>query len=299
MGTAAIKTERKMSRLPSFVIIGAMKSATSTLYEQLLRQPGIFLPSLKEPNFFSNDEQYCHGMDWYSGLFKEAGGSDILGEASTHYTKLPTYPQTVTRMRHCLEQPRLIYVMRDPVHRLISQYIHQWSQGEIDCELDIALTRHEELIAYSCYARQLAPYVETYGKSAILPVFFDRLIADPQGELERVCRFIGYSGKVQWEQHLSRSNVSAERVRKFPLYDFIVEHPVAIQLRRSLVPKAVRTKIREFFSMRERPALDGLARNELEKLFDEDLAVLGRWLGTSLDCRNFRAVTSAQSLDWR
>lgn len=114
-----------MSRLPSFAIIGAMKSATSTLYEQLLRQPGIFLPELKEPNFFSDDEQYSLGIEWYSGLFKEARPTDILGEASTHYTKLPTYPQTIARMRNYLDKPRLIYVMRDPVDRLISQYIHQ------------------------------------------------------------------------------------------------------------------------------------------------------------------------------
>ena len=211
-------------RLPSFVIIGAMKSATSTLYEQLLRQPDIFLPHLKEPNFFSNDEQYSRGAEWYTSLFDEAGESDILGAASTHYTKLPTYPQTIERMRHWLDQPRLIYVMRDPVDRLISQYMHQLSQGEIHCELDKALTRNPELIAYSCYAYQLAPFIDTYGKANILPVFFDRLIADPQGELERVCRFIGNNGKVEWCQDLSQRNVSSDRVRKFPLYDLLVDN---------------------------------------------------------------------------
>ena len=216
-----------MSRLPSFIIIGAMKSATSTLYEQLSRQPGIFLPQLKEPNFFSDDQQYARGMDWYASLFNEARPSDILGEASTHYTKLPTYPQTVARMRDWLDQPRLIYVMRHPIDRMISQYIHQWSEGEISCGLDEAVTRYPELVAYSCYARQLAPFIETYGRSAILPVFFDRLRVEPQRELERVCRFIGYSGPVQWETDLSRRNVSAERVRKFPFYDALVDHPIA------------------------------------------------------------------------
>ena len=287
-----------MSRLPSFLIIGAMKSATSTLYEQLLRQPGIFLPGLKEPNFFSNDEQYSRGMDWYRSLFYEASASDILGEASTHYTKLPTYPQTVMRMRNCLASLRLIYVMRDPVERLISQYIHQWSEGEIRCELDRALTQHPELITYSCYARQLTPFMEAYGKQAILPVFFDRLNKDQQQELERVCRFIGHTGPVHWNDDSSRQNISAERVYRFPLYDLLVDHPVATRLRRGLVPKRVRTKIRRFFSMRQRPALTAAARRELEGIFDKDLAILGGWLGTKLTCRNFSAVTSAQSLGW-
>jgi hypothetical protein len=287
-----------MDRLPSFIIIGAMKSATSTLYEQLLCQPGIFLPELKEPNFFSDNQQYSRGLEWYARLFDAARSSDILGEASTHYTKLPTYPETVVRMRACLEKPRLIYVMRDPMDRLISQYIHQWSEGEISCGLDEAVTRYSELIAYSCYARQLAAFIEVYGKSAILPVFFDRLIKNPQGELDRVCRFIGFSGTAQWNPNLSRSNASAERTRKFPLYDVLVDHPIAVRLRRSLVPKAARTRVRQLLSMQERPVLSDLTRENLEKVFDQDLAILGGWLGCDLDCRRFSAVTAAESLNW-
>lgn len=288
-----------MNRLPSFVIIGAMKSATSTLYEQLVRQPGIFMPALKEPNFFSNDEQYSQGIEWYKGLFKDAGESDILGEASTHYTKLPTYPQTIARMRDCLDRPRLIYVMRDPVDRLISQYVHEWSQGEIKCGLDDALTRHPELISYSCYARQLTPFVETYGKAAILPVFFDRLLADPRGELARVCRFIGHDGRVEWDEGASRNNVSAERIRRFPLYNLLIDNPIATTLRRGLIPKALRTKIRRYFSMSNRPSLTDKSADDLQRRLDEDLAVLSSWLGTRLDSRNFSDVTAAQSLDWR
>ncbi len=242
-----------MEELPNFVIIGAMKCATSTLYEQLLQQPGIFLPRLKEPNFFSNDEQYSRGIEWYKGLFQDACVSDILGEASTHYTKLPTYPQTVARMRYWLHRPRLIYIMRDPVDRLISQYIHEWSEGEIRCGLDEAIEQHSELAAYSCYARQLTPFIEAFGKEAILLVFFDRLKRDPQGELERVAKFVGYTGTVRWQTDVDRRNVSAERVRRFPLYHLLVEHPLATTLRRGLVPKALRTKVRQMLTLRDAP----------------------------------------------
>ena len=286
------------ARLPKFIIIGAMKSATSTLYEQLLRQPGIYLPQLKEPNFFSDDDQYARGLAWYSGLFSEAQISDILGEASTHYTKLPTYPETVSRMHTWLKEPRLIYIMRDPVDRLISQYIHQWSQGEISCGLDEAVAEYPELVAYSCYARQLAPFIETYGKEAILPIFFERLVKDPQGELDRVCRFIGFVGKPQWNADRSRRNVSAERPRKLPLHDTLIEHPLAIKLRRQFVPKFLRTKIRRSLSMTVRPVLGEPTKRTLESTFDADLAILGGWLGCYLDCRTFRVVTSATSLNW-
>jgi len=288
-----------MSRLPNFLIIGAMKSATTTLYDQLLQQPGIFMPELKEPNFFSDDPQYRRGADWYENLFEAAKPSDLVGEASTHYTKLPTYPQTVARMRKALDHPRLIYVMRHPVDRMVSQYVHQWSEHEIRCDIDEAVTRYPELAAYSLYAAQLQPYIDTYGKDAILPVFFDRLKDFPQEELERVCRFIGYKGPVQWKTDLGPDNVSSQRVRRFPLYSLLVESPVATALRRTLVPKELRTRIRQFFSMTKRPVLSEKTERNLEKVFDADLAVLGSWLGAKLTCENFCAVTSSTSLEWK
>ena len=63
-----------MIHRPDFIVIGAMKSATTTLHEQLARQPGIFMCHPKEPNFFSDDENYARGWGWYGSLFRAAGG---------------------------------------------------------------------------------------------------------------------------------------------------------------------------------------------------------------------------------
>ena len=57
---------------PDFMIIGAMKSATSTLHEQLAANPGFFMSRPKEPNFFSDDAVWARGLDWYSALFASA-----------------------------------------------------------------------------------------------------------------------------------------------------------------------------------------------------------------------------------
>ena len=84
-----------MSRGPDLIIIGAMKCATSTLHDQLARQPGLFMSVPKEPNFFSDDAQYARGFAWYTSLFADARPGTIRGESSTHYTKLPTLPNTV------------------------------------------------------------------------------------------------------------------------------------------------------------------------------------------------------------
>ncbi|MDP1699403.1 MAG: sulfotransferase [Aestuariivirga sp.] len=279
-----------MSRLPDFIIIGSMKSATTTLYRQLAAQPHMFLSNPKEPNFFSNDEIFAKGISWYSSLFDLADGAEITGEASTHYTKLPTYPHTVERMSAHFSSPRLIYVMRHPIDRLVSQYIHQWSEREIVCSLGEAVVKHPELVAYSRYAYQLGPFFEAFGKDAVLPVFFESLAAAPQKELERVCRFIGYTGAPVWQHELTRENISERRIRKLPFHGALIESGIATALRRTFVPKPLRKFIATRLTIMKRPSLPAAVAKDLVQLFDDDLGKLDSWLGRKIRCETFREL---------
>ena len=149
--------------LPDFLIIGAMKCGTSTLQAQLAHQPGVFMTTPKEPNYFSDDPVFARGQAWYEELFSEAAPDDLKGEASTHYTKLPTYPETLDRMRRVLTAPRLVYMIRDPVVRAISHYIHGWSEGRFGPDATETFRQTPEIAEYGCYGMQIAPYIEAYG----------------------------------------------------------------------------------------------------------------------------------------
>ncbi|MEJ1472114.1 MAG: sulfotransferase [Candidatus Sedimenticola sp. (ex Thyasira tokunagai)] len=287
-----------MNKYPSFIIIGAMKSATTSLQEQLVQQPGIYMCDPKEPNFFSDDEQYSKGMCWYSNLFSSAPNGSLLGEASTHYTKLPTHPHSVARLKEHLPNARFIYVMRHPVDRLVSQYIHEWSMGVYSCNIEKAIMQYPELTTYGQYAMQLEPYFEAYGRDTILPVFFDRLIRESQTELERICKFIGYEGEPQWVKDHKPSNVSSERILRFPLYDLVIESGIATWMRRTLIPKRFRNAVKRQLTMQKRPVLSEELRAELEAVFDDDLSCLGGWLGSELNCENFKEVTANKELNW-
>ena len=275
-----------------------MKCATSTLHEQLALQPGIFMTSLKEPNFFSNDEEFAKGMAYYQSLFASANPKDLRGESSTHYTKLPTYPDTIPRLAAAFPQAKFIYVMRHPIDRLVSQYIHEWTQRVVNTDINEAIDRFPELIEYSLYTKQLQPYFDQFGRDRVLPVFFERMLAHPQGELERVCHFIGYGGTPIW-QDLEAQNVSADRIRTSAWRDFLVEAPGLKQLRRWLIPKAWRTWVRNLWSMKNRPQLRDERLADLQKTFDQDLALLGSWLGIPLTCATFKTTVKSQnSLHW-
>lgn len=293
-----------MNGLPDFIIIGAMKCATSTLHEQLARQQGVFMSDPKEPCFFSDDAQWRRGLSWYKSLFRNSKAGDLCGESSTHYTKLPAYPQTVQRMRDCCgDDLRFIYIMRHPIDRLVSHYIHEWSQGVIDHEttIDDAVQKHPELVDYSRYAFQLRPYVESFskGRDGILLMFFERLVAQQELELRRVAKFLDLSGEVSWIEEVGQQNVSTERVRKHSVRDAVLAMPGVRPMLRQIVPQSVRNRMKEKWSMQERPELSPAVRDQLEIIFNEDLKTLGSWIGVELDCENFKDVAARIEPNWK
>jgi hypothetical protein len=284
---------------PDFVVIGAMKSATTTLHEQLARQPGFFMTRMKEPNFFSDDSVHKRGWKWYSALFQDANPGDLRGESSTHYTKLPTYPRTVDRMVRHLPHLKLIYLMRHPLDRLISQYVHEVTAGRIRVGLSEAIRGHSELVDYGRYAMQLQPFLEAYGFENILPVFFPRFVTHSQSSLERIARFLAHRAVVRWDMTLKPQNVGRDRLRHNPIREVLVQAPVLSTLRQRIVPRDWSRSLKRHWKARiDPPRLATHLAERLRELFDADLAQLGAWLKIRLDCENFQEVTVSRSHDW-
>ncbi len=277
-----------------------MKCATTTLHEQLARQAGIFMSRPKEPNFFSDDENYERGVGWYGSLFDRARPEDLRGESSTHYTKLPTYPRTIDRMLRHLPRVKLIYVMRHPIDRLVSQYVHEVTVGQVSGDLCEAIASMPELIDYGRYAMQLHPYFEAFGAGSILPIFFHRLVSQPQAELERIGRFLGLSGPLRWDETLEPQNQGSDRLRPSAVRVALVQAPVLTSLRRRVVPRRISESIKGFWHARVKPpTITPALEARLREVFDADLAQLGDWLGLPrLDCGNFREVTASRSHEW-
>jgi len=284
-------------RLPDFIIIGAMKCATTTLHEQLKQQPMIFMTTPKEPAFFSDDYIYERGIKWYTGLFSEAPDNYLCGESSTHYTKLPGRPNTVLRLHRLLPDVKMIYVMRHPLDRLVSHYIHEWSLKRVRGSINKVVHNDRQFVDFGRYAMQLRPYFRVFTRSQILPVFFGRLTTQPQAELERIASFIGVSGPVRWNEDLIK-NKSSSRMRLSNIRDGLLRAPGIGLTLRTLVPERAKERINRLWTMQHRPGLSDDTTAYLQRVFDEDLAELGEWLGVHLSCENFRTVTSERNLSW-
>lgn len=196
--------------LPTFVIIGAQKSATSSLAGMLGLHPQVFMSVPKEPDFFVEDRGWKRGLGWYESLFAAGESATARGEASTSYTFAPHIPGVPERLASVLPNARLIYLMRHPIERMRSAYHHALAGGSERRPIEVALLHDLRYLMPSCYAFQLEAWLPHFEREQILLLVTEDLAVDPVGQLQRVCRFIG----VDYEERIAttaRENVSAGR----------------------------------------------------------------------------------------
>jgi hypothetical protein len=118
--------------LPTFVVVGAMKAGTVSLRHYLDEHPDVFLGRggmLGEPNYFVAEYNWPRGLAWYESLFDGAGQAGAVGECSPCYSMAPAFPGVPERMARVIPDARLVYVVREPVARMQSMYMHQVSAG--------------------------------------------------------------------------------------------------------------------------------------------------------------------------
>ena len=199
--------------LPTFLIIGAMKAGTTTLFDDLANLPGFSMAGHKEPNTLIRCETAKAAKADYRTLFARARPGDQRGEASTAYTKRPTHEGVAQRARDWLGPDlRLIYIRRDPVERILSQYRSEAPMGMCaEDGLDTVLKEDPRFLDYSDYALQEAPWIETFGDDHLLRLDFADYIADRAGTIRQVCKFLGAPCPDSLTVGSQASNASAGR----------------------------------------------------------------------------------------
>lgn len=180
-----------MARLPTFLVIGAMKAGTTSLYGHLTSHPDIYLPRIKEPDFFIQEKAWGRGLDWYRSLFVGAGAARAIGEASTSYSKCTEFAGVPARIAGVIPDVRLIYLVRDPVARIRSMYLHCVIRGGERRPVEQAVLEDPKYVGASCYGQQLRAYLPYFPLEQLLIVTTEELQADADGVLERVHAFVG------------------------------------------------------------------------------------------------------------
>jgi len=214
---------RPGGRLPSFFIIGAAKCATTSLNDHLDQHPEIHMQPLKEPHFFSTDAIYERGIDWYRGLFADAAPGQVCGEASTSYTRYPHTPDVPRRIAEVVPDAKLIYIVRDPVERLVSACLfalkrerYALHQEELSRSMDEHIKQFDVLRNTSEYITQIEQYLRFFDQSQLL-VLLQRDLSDrPEEVLRRTFAFLGVDpdAEVDGSRRLNESAGFVEGVKE-------------------------------------------------------------------------------------
>ena len=198
--------------LPNFLIVGAAKAGTTSLYSYLQQHPEVFLSTPKEPRFFAlegetpnyqgpiqiiNQKSVTHWED-YQALFAKAEGKKAVGEASTVYLY---EPQSLARIQNYLGQPKIIVILRNPVSRAYSSYMHLVRDGQETLSFKEALAEEKERIAKNWpplwhyqtrgyYYSQLKPYIDAFGPEQVKVFLFEDLCEKPKELMKELFEFL-------------------------------------------------------------------------------------------------------------
>lgn len=283
-----------MSRLilPSFVIIGAVKSATTWLVNCLNRHPQIYIP-LKEIHFFSRF--FSKRLTWYHKHFKRAKPSQFAGENSNTYLESK---EATMRIKKMIPEVKLIVCLRNPVERAYSDYCMNFEKARVSADIAIYLnpynnnlTNDSPFLYRGLYAKHIKRYFKYFEKSQIKILLYDDLVLNSQKFIEDVYEFLGVK-ELKLQSNVD-TPVNIRRYKTYPKWfksilstfeTISLKIPFTYSFLRNLSSRSLIMKIKELMAFRsiEYPLLSDELKgkligyyksdiNELEGLINRDL----------------------------
>jgi hypothetical protein len=269
--------------LPNLLIIGAAKAGTTSLHAYLEAHPAIWMSRQKELQLFSS-RYWEERLDWYRGQFPVR--ALVRGESSPSYSMDPVLPDVPRRAHATVPDARVIYMVRDPIDRLVAQWVEfvatrQEERSFAEAMADVASPRNVYVMA-SRYAHQLDRWREHYDDARILVVEQRELREDRRATLQRVFRFLGVDDTF-WTPEFDRlHNTREHKLRPSDFGVWLHDRGAYVPALRAFtaMPERLSAPARRLLG-REivRPAVDGGLRDELEAALSEDVARLRAFTG--------------------
>jgi hypothetical protein len=293
--------------LPNFLIVGAAKAGTTALYYHLKSHPQIFMSPVKEPRYFSSRggspaftpppglrlplTTTVASDDEYRALFKKVTSERAVGEASTHYLYAP---EAAERIQLAIPAVRLVAVLRNPVERAYSNYLHQVREGlEPAADFLTSLAEEKERIALGwppfwhyaargLYHAQLTRYYERFDRRQIRVYLYDDFAADPASLMRDLFEFLEVDTSFVPDLDRRYNESGVPKSRRFRSW---IRKPFTY----GLVPNSVRTSAlaQRAGAMLNRlslakPPMPVEAREQLSRFFRDDILALQELIGRDL-----------------
>ena len=296
--------------LPNFLIIGAQKAGTTSLYHYLEQHPQIYMSPVKEPGFFDFEGEkpnFCGPLDRnvyhhvtttieaYCDLFKGASNEIAIGEATTWYLYSQKAPE---RIRHYIPNAKLIAILRNPVDRAYSSFMHAIRDGrEPLTDFAQALREEETRIERNWeylwryqdmgfYSVQLKRYYELFDRSKLKVYLYEDFKNNPSELLKGIFQFLGVD-ETFIPEVFTRLNISGNYKNK-ALDAFLRDKNPVKNFLKPLLPGKFRKHIANYLRTHnfDKPKCTLTVQEQLIEVFREDILILqnliqrdlSRWL---------------------
>ena len=241
--------------LPNFLIIGAQKSGTTSVYNILSRHPDFYMPDEKEISYFHGDELFARGVSAYESCFKGWNGQEYVGNAPVNVLYLAE--KTAKRIYEFNKKMRLIAILRNPIDRAYSAYWYfRRTQWEKSNTFEEAIRHEPEIIKrgnlyqkcnlthvhHGFYYDQLKIFLSVFSREQVLVLFYDELKEMPEQFFSKLSAFFNSDREFDFDQ---KKRDNAASLPKFVfMHKLIYQRNVVKTIYSLCLPERIRHALR-------------------------------------------------------
>lgn len=235
-------------KLPNLLIIGAMKAGTTSLYVDLTSHPQAFRGESKEPHALCDEHVLTDaGREQYAALYASAGSSELIIDASTHYSKRPDFENVAQRAVEVLPEGfKVVYMIRHPIKRIISQHHHEFTAGLVGPCIDDEVRKHSRFVDYSRYAYQLQPWLDAIGADRIRLVKFEDYTTSRAEIVRDLVQFMGVSEFTLPRLESKAYNKTDGKPVRSRFWDYVFHSSVYRRALRNALPPTLRLSLMQW-----------------------------------------------------
>ncbi len=272
--------------IPNFLLVGATKAATTWLYQRLNEHPEIYVPSLKEVNYFSR--RYDRGKEWYLSFFADVKAEKAIGELSPSYF---TSPETPTRIKTLNPDMRLIFMLRHPIERVYSHYCMELRYNTVSEDIERELSLDSIIVRESLYYQQIAKYIELFPRENLKFIIYDDIKTSPEKVLVDLYNFLEVDSNYKNPAIYKQTYTKQPRQKFEKLYTLLVaiyrwinnNNQWGRKILTTLKDRGFNDKFHDLNSTeKEYPQITASKKEQLREFYGEDIKQLAQFLNRDL-----------------
>lgn len=285
---------------PNFFIVGAPRCGTTSIYEILRNVKGIYMSTIKEPNYFcvkvisdDHSQRPIRNKKKYLELFWKVKNEVAVGESSPDYLR---DPESANLIHQVSPNARIIAILRDPIERVYSHWLMSNRLNEVK------LSFHDELkkslknqlldiqkldwrFGASLYSEDLKRYLDVFETNQVKTLIFEEFVRDVKGTINDILKFLKVNSKIPDSLPLQNQyGVPRDKISEFILHNLTIK-----KIATRIIPKSARTNFGRNFLTKNatKPKILGEDVILLRELYSNDVEKLQSILGRTLSWPNF------------